>query len=60
MHFDENGLEADIDFYKMLKLTRDSGYAGYVGIEYEGQQLSEDDGILATKNLLEKVRLKLR
>ena len=28
----------------------------YVGIEYEGSELSEDEGIRATKALLERVR----
>jgi len=30
-----------------------------VGIEYEGERLSEHDGILATKRLLERVRKRL-
>ena len=38
-----------------MKIVRDSGYTGYVGIEYEGGQLSEDEGIKATKALLERV-----
>jgi hypothetical protein len=37
----------------------DAGYRGYVGIEYEGDGLSEEDGIMATKKLLEKVRKEL-
>jgi hypothetical protein len=27
-----------------------------VGVEYEGDRLSEEDGIIATKKLLEKIR----
>jgi hypothetical protein len=30
-----------------------------VGIEYEGKALSEADGIVATKKLLERVRVEL-
>ncbi len=30
-----------------------------MGIEYEGEKLSEDDGITATKALLERVRSEL-
>ena len=41
------------------KIVLDAGYRGYVGIEYEGPELSEMDGIGATKKLLEKVRDKL-
>jgi hypothetical protein len=37
----------------------DHGYRGWIGIEYEGQALPEDDGIRATKALLERVRAEL-
>ncbi len=52
--FDENGDETTIDYYKMIKLIKDSGYKGYIGIEYEGPNYSENEGILLTKSLLEK------
>ncbi len=54
--FDEKGDETKIDFYRMMKIVVDSGYKGYVDIEYEGSRLSENDGILATKKLLEKIQ----
>jgi hydroxypyruvate isomerase len=38
-----------------MKIVKDAGYKGWVGIEYEGSELSEKEGILATKRLLEKV-----
>ena len=38
-----------------MKIVEDSGYKGYVDVEYEGSQLSEKDGVIATKKLLEKV-----
>ena len=50
--FDANGSEADKDYNKLLKIVKDAGYRGYVGIEYEGSGLSEDEGIKATKELL--------
>lgn len=53
--FDENGNEANMDYYRIMNIVKDSGFKGYVGIEYEGQVLSEKEGILATKKLLEKV-----
>jgi sugar phosphate isomerase/epimerase len=53
--FDAEGNEVDSDFLRIMKIVKDSGYRGYVGIEYEGQTLSEVDGIAATKALLEKV-----
>ena len=43
----------------MMKIVLDAGYRDYVGIEYEGPDLSEMDGIAATKKLLEKVRNEL-
>ena len=52
--FDENGNETSTDFYKMLKIVKDSGFKGYIGIEYEGSVLSEEEGIEATLTLLQK------
>jgi sugar phosphate isomerase/epimerase len=54
-NFDENGNEVDSDFLRIMKIVKESGFKGYVGIEYEGDKLSEDEGIKATKALLEKV-----
>jgi sugar phosphate isomerase/epimerase len=53
--FDENGNEVNSDFLRIMKIVKESGFKGYVGVEYEGSQLSEDEGIKATKALLEKV-----
>ncbi|MFK5920804.1 MAG: TIM barrel protein [Verrucomicrobiota bacterium] len=53
--FDAEGEEMHTDFHKAMKIVKDSGYRGYVGIEYEGKELSEPDGIKATQKLLEKV-----
>lgn len=53
--FDENGNETKSDYLRIMKIVKESGFKGYVGIEYEGTDLSEDDGIKATKALLEKV-----
>jgi sugar phosphate isomerase/epimerase len=55
-NFNENGDEKDTDYSKMMRIVLDAGYRGYVGIEYEGSDLSEMDGIATTKKLLEKVR----
>lgn len=56
-HFDKNGEETNTDFKKMLQIMLKHKYHGFVGIEYEGKKLSEDQGIQATKKLLEKSRL---
>jgi sugar phosphate isomerase/epimerase len=52
--FDEQGNCVETDYSKMLPIVKAAGYTGYIGIEYEGDKLSEDDGIRATKALLEK------
>ncbi len=52
--FDEEGNETTKDFYRLLKIVKDAGFRGYIGIEYEGRKLSADDGIKATKELLIK------
>ena len=53
--FDENGDEKTIDYMKMLKIVKSFGYTGYIGVEYEGERLSEVEGIKATRDLLIKV-----
>ena len=54
--FDKDGNEVHTDYNKMMKIVLDSGYSGYVGIEYEGSNHTESDGIMLTKNLLEKIQ----
>jgi sugar phosphate isomerase/epimerase len=53
--FDENGDEKLIDYTRMLKIVKSFGYDSYIGVEYEGERLSEVDGIKATRDLLIKV-----
>jgi len=52
--FDTQGNETKIDFKRMLGIVQKSGYKGYIGIEYEGERLSEEDGIKATLNLIKE------
>jgi L-ribulose-5-phosphate 3-epimerase len=55
--FDEKGEEIHTDYHRMLEIVIvKHGYRGFVGVEYEGSKLSEDEGIQATKKLVEKVR----
>jgi sugar phosphate isomerase/epimerase len=54
--FDAQGRETTLDYARILKIVTDSGYHGFVGIEYEGKRLGEPEGIRATKRLLESVR----
>jgi len=53
--FDAEGNEANMDYYRLMKIVDDAGYKGFVGIEFEGSELSEKEGVIATKELLEKV-----
>ncbi|NIP80119.1 MAG: TIM barrel protein [Gemmatimonadetes bacterium] len=57
--FDEDGQETRTDYRRMMRIVLDAGYRGYVGIEYEGDELSEHDGIIATRDLLRRVRAEL-
>jgi L-ribulose-5-phosphate 3-epimerase len=45
----------EIDLARMMKLTVDSGYDGYIGIEYEGAdpQKNEKLGIIKSKEMIE-------
>ncbi|MAT12888.1 MAG: xylose isomerase [Rhodopirellula sp.] len=54
--FDENGNETKTDYTKMMKIVLKHGYNGFVGIEYEGREKPEMEGIKQTKQLLLKVR----
>ena len=49
-----NTMDQELDYLKLLKIVKEAGYTGYIGIEYEGNILSEMDGIHATKDLLER------
>ncbi|MDP4289877.1 MAG: sugar phosphate isomerase/epimerase family protein [Bacteroidota bacterium] len=53
--FDAQGNETKIDYARMIKIVKDSGYKGYIDIEYEGTRLTEDEGIKATQMLLERL-----
>lgn len=58
--FDAEGNEVEIDYRRMMRIVLDAGYRGWVGIEYEGGNLPEAEGIDATKRLLERVREELQ
>jgi sugar phosphate isomerase/epimerase len=55
--FDEQGNEIHTDYARMLEIVVGKhAWRGHIGIEYEGSKVSEDDGIRATRKLLERVR----
>jgi sugar phosphate isomerase/epimerase len=62
--FDANGNDTETDFTKMFRIIKDSGFTGWVSVEYEGgvmkmykkddSYLDDDNGVMATKKLVEK------
>ena len=52
--FDSSGNETILDYEKLLSIVKKAGYNGFIGVEYEGDNLSEEEGIIATKKLIEK------
>lgn len=58
--FDKEGNETTIDYLRMMAIVVNAGYSDWVGIEYEGKTLPEEEGILKTMQLLERVRNQLK
>jgi len=54
--FNDQGEEIHTDYEKMMRIVLDHGYRGFVGVEYEGDGLSPEEGIIKTRELLERVR----
>lgn len=52
--FDSNGEQPLIDYKRLVDIVKNSGFKGYIGIEYEGFNQPEELGIPRTKALLEK------
>lgn len=57
--FDESGNETAMDYRRLMKIVLDAGFHSWVGIEYEGDRLTEREGIRLTKRLLERVRTEM-
>ncbi len=54
--FDAQGNEIHTDFEKMMGIVLKHGYHGWVGIEWEGGNPDEYEGIRLTKALLERIQ----
>jgi sugar phosphate isomerase/epimerase len=52
--FDINGEQPKIDYKRLINLVKASGFKGYIGIEFEGENQPEEEGIRKTKALLQK------
>ena len=53
--FNDAGNEVNTDFERILKIVKEAGYRGYIGIEYEGRETGEIEGIKLTKKLLQRL-----
>lgn len=54
---DDTGNETTLDYERLINIVVDKhGYHGHIGIEYEGNRLSEFEGIKACKRLLERLK----
>jgi sugar phosphate isomerase/epimerase len=54
-NFGADGNDTVIDMNRMMKIVADAGYKKWVGIEFEGEKMSEFEGIQAAKRFLERV-----
>jgi hypothetical protein len=55
--FSDYGMVTDTDFFRMMRIVRDAGYHGYVGIESSpGKAEAEYDAVRNTRNVLNWVR----
>jgi L-ribulose-5-phosphate 3-epimerase len=54
--FDTEGQPKGVDFRRLLRIVVDSGYHGYVEVEFSGEQIPEAEGIKRSKQFLENVR----
>jgi len=57
--FDAQGEETTKDYRRLLKIVLAAGFRGWIGIEYEGNRLSEREGIAASLTLLRRLRHEL-
>lgn len=53
--FGPDGKETTMDLDRMMKIVLDSGFHNWVGIEYEGERLSEYEGVVAGKRFLDRL-----
>ena len=53
--FDAEGNETSMDFPRILNIVRDSGFSGFIGVEFEGPDADPRPGMAATKTLIEQV-----
>lgn len=52
--FDAQGEQPKMDYKRLLDIVKKSGFEGYIGIEFEGNNQPEEYGIRKTKALIER------
>lgn len=57
--FDGFGNETTKDYRRLMKTVLDAGFHSWVGIEYEGDRLTEREGIIATLRLLKRLQIEM-
>ena len=50
--FDSDGNDVDIDYKKMIKIVKESGYSGFIGVEAQAFTMDPIEAIKASKKLL--------
>tara|TARA_B100001057_G_C22634931_1_gene865851 strand:- start:319 stop:981 length:663 start_codon:yes stop_codon:yes gene_type:complete len=50
--FDSNGNDVDIDYKKMVRIVKESGYSGFIGVEAQAFTMDPIEAIKASKKLL--------
>ncbi len=57
-NFNDKGNQDILPYDQLIDAVKSLNYSGYIGIEYEGKNLSEHEGILATHALINKCWIK--
>jgi hypothetical protein len=52
--FDVNGEQPLLDYKRLIGIVKASGFKGYMGIEFEGFNQPEDEGVRKTQLLIKK------
>jgi len=52
--FDANGEQPLMNYKRLTDIVKQSGFKGYIGVEFEGLTQDEEEGIRRTKSLLQK------
>ena len=52
--FDGNGTQPLLDYKKLIGMVKESGFKGYIGIEFEGINQPEEEGVRNTQALLSR------